>query len=513
MLKKVLAITLAVLLLAGALSVTVFADEESPVTEIRTVEDLYMINLDLAGNYKLMNDIDLTEATAEGGDWDYNGRGWEPIGSDGIYSGETPFTGTFDGNGFEIKGLRINVSSKPSGTGRAYVGLFASNEGTIKDFTVSGDVSASDSTSYIGVITGRNNGTIANVSFSGTVTVSAAVSDVGAITGYNIGTIKNAAVSGAITVSAWVSDVGAITGYNNGTIENCTNNSTVSVSHSRPVSDSLSNMYVGGITGNAGADSLIIKCDNNNEVYCSGGFRVVYTGGIAGYTDSNVAVSECFNSGKITAESKGYYSSYYAKAYSSGITYGGSVNDCYNTGTITASGYSSTYSSTTYSYSSGISASSNGIISNSYNTGIAKKAISYNKVTNCYFLSGSGADTTGAKALTAAQMKLKAMYRGFDFDNTWFIDSAGEYPYPQLINNAAYPPEQPTEPETEAPTEPETDAPTEAETSEPTVAPKVYYLGDVDGDGDATVVDATYIQRYATRVNVPYPVGELIPMD
>lgn len=509
MLKKVLAIVIAVLLLAGALSVTVFADEESSVTEIRTVEDLYMINLDLAGNYKLMNDIDLTEATAEGGDWDYNGRGWEPIGSNGIYSGNTPFTGTFDGNGFEIKGLRINVSSKPSGTGTTYVGLFAKNEGTIKNFTVSGDISASISTSYIGVITGRNNGTIANVSFSGTVTASASTSYIGAITGYNIGTIKNAAVSGAVTVSAEVSNVGAITGYNNGTIESCTNNSTVSVSHSRPVSDSLSNMYVGGITGNAGADSLIIKCDNNNEVYCSGGFRVVYTGGIAGYTDSKAAVSECFNSGKITAEAKGsYFTQYFAKACSSGVAYGGSVNDCYNTGTITASGYSSTYS-----YSAGISASSDGIISNCYNTGIAKKAISYRTVTNCYFLSGSGEDTTGAKALSTAQMKLKAMYRGFDFDNTWFIDSSGEYPYPQLINNAAYPPVQPTEPETDAPTEPETDAPTEAETAEPTVAPKVYYLGDVDGDGDATVVDATYIQRYATHIYTPYPVGELIPMD
>ena len=43
------------------------------------------------------------------------------------------------------------------------------------------------------------------------------------------------------------------------------------------------------------------------------------------------------------------------------------------------------------------------------------------------FLSGSGADTTGAKSLTAAQMKLKALYNGFDFDNVWFIDSNGEW--------------------------------------------------------------------------------------
>ena len=34
--------------------------------------------------------------------------------------------------------------------------------------------------------------------------------------------------------------------------------------------------------------------------------------------------------------------------------------------------------------------------------------------------------------------------------------------------------------------------------------------GDVDGDGDVTVVDATYILRYSTRIGVPVPVGEYV---
>ena len=33
-------------------------------------------------------------------------------------------------------------------------------------------------------------------------------------------------------------------------------------------------------------------------------------------------------------------------------------------------------------------------------------------------------------------------------------------------------------------------------------------LGDVDGDGEVTVLDATFIQRYATKAKVPYPIGE-----
>ncbi len=431
MFKKVLAVVLAVLLLAGALSFTVFAEEEPTVTEIRTVEDLYMINLDLAGNYKLMNDIDLTEATAEGGDWDYVGNGWEPIGSNGIYSGDTPFTGTFDGNGHEIKGLRLGVKTLPSGTGTTYIGLFSKNSGTIKNLIVSGNIHAS-------------------------------AVYAGAVAGVNSGIIENLTVSGSINVSK-CGCVGAITGSNYGTIEACVNRADVSAK-------------------------------NNGSVHA---------GGIAGITYRGGKITRCYNNGSITATSDYEYNSSSICAYASGITYNnGTIDNCYNTGTITASNIS--YYSDRREYA-GISANSSGTIDNCYNTGTAKKAISYGAVTNCYFLSGSGADTTGAKSLTAAQMKLKAMYRGFDFDNTWFIDNTGEYPYPQLINNAAYPPVQPTEPETDAPTEPET--------AEPTVAPKVYYLGDVDGDGDATVVDATYIQRYATRVNVPYPVGELIPMD
>lgn len=34
--------------------------------------------------------------------------------------------------------------------------------------------------------------------------------------------------------------------------------------------------------------------------------------------------------------------------------------------------------------------------------------------------------------------------------------------------------------------------------------------GDVDGEGEVTALDATFIQRYATRVKVPYPIGEPI---
>lgn len=65
---------------------------------IYDIADLYGIRNDLTANYILMNDIDMSEDTAEGGDWNLTGHGWTPI--DG-------FAGTFDGNGHRIIGMHI----------------------------------------------------------------------------------------------------------------------------------------------------------------------------------------------------------------------------------------------------------------------------------------------------------------------------------------------------------------------------------------------------------------------
>ena len=43
--------------------------------------------------------------------------------------------------------------------------------------------------------------------------------------------------------------------------------------------------------------------------------------------------------------------------------------------------------------------------------------------------------------------------------------------------------------------------------------PYEYILGDVDGDKEATILDATYIQRFATKVNVPYTSADMIRGD
>lgn len=97
---------------------TVFAADNVPegYTPIYTVSELYGIRNNLSGNYILMNDIDLTEATSKGGSLD-TGHGWTPI---------NDFSGTFDGGGHRIKGMNIY------GAAGNYCGLFGELSGKVK---------------------------------------------------------------------------------------------------------------------------------------------------------------------------------------------------------------------------------------------------------------------------------------------------------------------------------------------------------------------------------------------
>ena len=152
-LQRVFGLLLCLLLALSCLGMAAFAEEEetAPI-EVRTIEDLYNIRNDLTADYILMNDIDLTAATAKGGDWDFMGNGWNPIGSKDVYSNDQ-FSGTFDGNGYKIIGMRIDVTALPSGAGSTiYVGLFANVSGTIKNLgVVDGSVNVNKNVVRVGL--------------------------------------------------------------------------------------------------------------------------------------------------------------------------------------------------------------------------------------------------------------------------------------------------------------------------------------------------------------------------
>ena len=172
--KKVLAMFLAVALvvpssasnLTASAATTQESNDESAIPEgytaIYDAADLYAIRNNLKGKYIMMADIDLSEATAPGGELD-TGSGWDPI--DG-------FEGTLDGNGHYIKGLTIYGNPKTE-----CVGLFGYAEGTIRnlgmiDVNINLKRDSDNANDYTGAFIGRaeySRSSIENCFVTGTV--------------------------------------------------------------------------------------------------------------------------------------------------------------------------------------------------------------------------------------------------------------------------------------------------------------------------------------------------------
>lgn len=189
---------------------------------VNTLDDLQNVQNNLSGTYALGGNIDAT-ATATWND----GAGFVPIGSNSSF-----FSGTFNGHGYAINGLYINL---PSGTD---VGLFTgmTSDATIKNVgltnvqitgndavgalvgdEVSGTISNAYSTgvvsgvSNVGGLVGGNGGTVI-ISYS-TATVGGTYY-VGGLVGTNYGTISNSYSTGAVVGGIGSDYVGGLVGYN-----------------------------------------------------------------------------------------------------------------------------------------------------------------------------------------------------------------------------------------------------------------------------------------------------------
>jgi hypothetical protein len=231
-LAKVCVFLITVALIAGMAGCSLFPSQN---LEIQTWYDLDAVRNNLAGNYILMNDLNSTTAGYEelASPTANEGKGWHPIIGTG---GDPPFTGTFDGQGYEIRDLFINLP------GIGYVGLFSivGEGGVVQNVGVmNGNVT---STAYIGGLVGVNFGTVSNSYFTGSVssinwagglvgfnsegaTVSNSYSTgsvsseygVGGLVGANNGTVSNSYSTGSVSASG---DVGGLVGYSEGTVSN-----------------------------------------------------------------------------------------------------------------------------------------------------------------------------------------------------------------------------------------------------------------------------------------------------
>jgi hypothetical protein len=220
--------------------------------EIRDWYDLDSIRDNLIGSHTLLNDLDSTTPGYEelASPRANQGKGWQPIGTWSL----SAFTGSFDGQGHEIRDLFINRPNESP------IGLFGftGEGGVIKDIglvnvTVTGYY-------YVGGLVGCNNGIVADSYTTGSV--SGIVGMVGGLVGRNTDTVGNsysiASVSGVVNVGSLVGDnwggtvsksyaTGNVIGYS------CVGG-LVAYNNKGTVSDSYSN---GSVTGHEEAGGLV----------------------------------------------------------------------------------------------------------------------------------------------------------------------------------------------------------------------------------------------------------------
>ena len=238
--KKSCALATALFLMLSVFVPISNADQPNSVT-VSSLEELVAVRNNLSGNYVLENNIVVPE--------NYK---FAPLGSV-----NEPFTGNFDGNGYSIINLSLTVEEGNS----AYVGLFASNAGTVSNLNLV-NVSAglgSHNYVYLGSVAAINKaaGKIVNCYVSGDIAVSECgiYARVGGIVGKNSGIIENTVSEAGINYkAACTADIGGIAGDNTGSIVACENRLPINASTTPDNSTAemendikSASLYVGGI--------------------------------------------------------------------------------------------------------------------------------------------------------------------------------------------------------------------------------------------------------------------------
>ena len=241
-------------------------------TIIKTAQDLDNIRNNLSGKYILMNDIDLSSIS-----------NWDPIGDADFFDGiiTESFSGILEGNGFVIKNLKINNTSKTS------IGLFS----VIENAQI------------------KNIG-IENINININKPNASGPFAIGGLTGVSeSSTISNCYTTGSITaIGKEIMGGGMIGSSSNGEIKNCYSDVDVSIENTI-----FSYFTAGGFIGFSGSN--ITNCYATGDVYGTygtAGFAIAITDG---------TMSNCYATGKV----------YSTNSYSAGLIttiYGGMMKDC-----------------------------------------------------------------------------------------------------------------------------------------------------------------------------------------
>ena len=309
---------------------------------VNTATDVELISRKVANGYDfegetvtLGGDIDLAAVSTFAAELKSN---WLPMGTE-----ETPFKGTFDGNGYTVSNMvlageeyagffgvlgsgavvknvnfkNVNVNGKYAAAAVSYVPETSENVTIDNVQVLSGKVNSTNyAAGVVGIVEGKN-ATVSNLVNKAEVVSEFSAAGIGAwFTAENL-VVTDCENGGTVTGG---NRAGGILGNLAGTISNCVNYGAVV---------SNGNMPAAGIVAVQSGASTYEYCVNNGDVTTTADNVNASASGILGHTPSSKAtIQYCVNNGNITAE----------KSYASGIAYGlyGNVNAyyCYNTGAI-----------------------------------------------------------------------------------------------------------------------------------------------------------------------------------
>ena len=267
--KHFLSIVIAIALVIGlipVISVTAYDVSKSEINgetyyEISTAEDLIWFaqlvngtnetaNQNTSANAILLNDIVLNKNVLNGEGLLNDGEftQWIPIGN---YN--SPYKGTFDGNGKTVKGIYIE-------TDKFSQGLIGVNEGTVKNVTVSDSYICSEG-GNIGAVVGYNDGIVENC--------------------------KNYATTHAYENDYYAEGLGGVVGMlSEGVVQRCVNYGKIMGGYSI--------YHVGGVVGSMYGGTLL---DSYNMGEVSGEDNV---GGVVGRITNSAMVYNCYTVGDIS---------------------------------------------------------------------------------------------------------------------------------------------------------------------------------------------------------------------
>jgi hypothetical protein len=250
--------------------------DNGDVAEISTFAQLDAIRNNLSGSYKLTADIAIPSNWTPIGSC--NANMWDNFNETAIdfTSGITPFTGSFDGNGFKITGLNINNATA------ICAGLF----GITRNATIT-NVALEN----VNIIGGSHVGGIVGFALKSTITNS-----------YTTGSVTSSHIAGNSSAS------GGITGFTIG--------STIKSSYSAANITSTSN-NAQDANGDGGTDAS--------------------SGGIAGYAVGST-ITDCYSTGNITSNAKAWAKSGGIVGSLDDSFSGNTIERCYSSGTVIANG-------------------------------------------------------------------------------------------------------------------------------------------------------------------------------